>query len=97
MVDLWPNKYEQIRKKAPLMIIKEQAQLIKKKTNSKVNASLKRVAIPVRNDDSLRFHLLFSTPALRHYHYRHFAVEHEFELYPVFFLMKRRRKRSTLS
>ena len=87
MVDLLPNKYSKAKLKAPMTILKQQASLVGKKTNHKVVASVERAAIPVRNDDALRYHFLFSTPARPIYHYHHFSIEHDVDLYPVFFYL----------
>ncbi len=39
MIDLWPDKYDKVGLKAPGIILQEQASLLGKKINHKVEAS----------------------------------------------------------
>ena len=87
MKDLWSDKYEKITGKAPITILKEQASLLSEENNQLVMGRVSRVKRAVGNNNSLRYDFVFTIPARRYYQSPYFAIEHEFDLYPVFFYL----------
>ena len=87
MKDLWANKYEKMTGKAPMTILKEQASLLSEENNHLVTGRVWRAKQAVGNNNSLRYEFVFTTPARRYYHSPYFAIEYEFDFYPVFFYL----------
>lgn len=85
MIDLWPEKISYTKKKTPLIILKEQAALLGKKTNNIVTASVETTNDEVSNYFNHFFYL--EAPALSYYRYQLFWIAHDVLLYPVQFYL----------
>jgi len=81
MRDLWPEDIGPISDlKAPVVILREQASLLGKKTNNLVEAEVKQ--LPPTNR---KFHYAFLivAPALDNYRYELFTISHGINSYPI--------------
>ena len=83
MSDLWPA-IEQPTIKAPVVILREQAQLLGEKTRNIVEAEVTRI----EGEDWIPwYHFAYAfwivAPTLGNYRYRLFAIAHGIDIYPV--------------
>ncbi len=86
MTDLWPDDLEtKDSVQAPVVILKEQATLLGKKTGNLVTAEVKanRLFTAMRKATAFRYDFFLCAPALGPYRYRVFSIEHDIDLYPV--------------
>ena len=82
MTDLWPEDITQVSIKAPVTILKEQAEFLKKKTKGIVDVLI----VPsVKTQAGKEFIYGFDlvSPALNQIHYRLFTVAYDIHLYPA--------------
>src|SRR3954447_19237680 len=79
MPDLWPDEFGSLDVTPPIVILKEQAELITKKTKGDV---VGQVATG-KNPSGLYHDFFLVAPFLDNYTYRLFAVVHPISLYPL--------------
>ncbi len=79
MTDLWPDDFGHANVTPPLLILKEQGQLLSQKTRGLVEGF---VTTDGRSHD---FHLTFylRAPSLDNYTYNLLEIDHPLELYPL--------------
>ncbi len=95
MLDLWPNDITEETSDitTPVSILKAQATLLGKKTNSRLEAT---VEVYVPDVDDITFEAVFGevlqpftyifyffAPSLENYHYKLFTISYDIDLYPV--------------
>jgi len=78
--DLWPETFGEAPGSSPLLILKQQAALLGKKTNHLVEAS---VHSQIQKEDVFSHTFVLRAPAID-YRYVLFRVSHEINLYPIF-------------
>jgi hypothetical protein len=81
-MDLWPKFDETSRVRSPVIIMKEQAALLGKKTNNIVKGFVLSSS-PARTGFTHDFYLL--ADELDGYRYKLFSIFHDIDLYPVQF------------
>ncbi len=80
MIDLWPEDIGQVKIKSPVVILKEQAALLGKKTHNLLEAAAGQGDTP---GDDFSYNFNITAPALGLYTYRLFAIDHGIGLYPL--------------
>lgn len=85
MYDLWPDDVKGLRLRTPETVLREQASLLKNKTNGIVLAGVSEVEISNENAEFLIYHFFIIAPRLEDYRFRLFAASYNMDLYPVIF------------
>jgi len=80
MVDLWPPELKVAEVKSPVAILREQAALLKGKTEHEIEAD---VELGESKTQGFIYHFYLVAPTLNNYHFRLFSVVHDVTLYPV--------------
>ncbi len=78
--DFWPANLAIIDVLAPVGILREQAALLGQKTKNLVEAE---VTTSTHHDGTIMLQFYLVVPAMDHYRYRLFSVNHGAELYPL--------------
>lgn len=87
MYDLWPLDVKRLGLRTPETVLREQASLLKNKTNGIVLAGLSEVEISNENAAFLIYHFFLIAPRLEDYRFRLFAASYNYDLYPVVFTL----------
>jgi hypothetical protein len=82
MPDLWPEELKTLEITPPSSILREQADLLKKKTNGLVEGRVE-VMRSSENDERLRIAFYLVAPNLDEYSYRLLVVNHPMSYYPL--------------
>ena len=86
MADLWPDDLTEVRTKAPVSVLREQATLLGAKTKNLVTAKLRDADAleSIRREyGPFSFSFRLVAPALGGYQYRLFDATYDVSLYPV--------------
>lgn len=97
MTDFWPNEIEQTNITVPITTLREQAELLGKKTKNIVKAELVALAPSepvvierdgVQNESRVfRYAFLLVAPILDNYRYHLFSISHPIDIYPIRFYL----------
>ena len=97
MTDFWPDEIEQKTITVPITILREQAELLGKKTKNIVKAEVVALAPSepillerdgVKNQARVfRYAFLLVAPILDNYRYHLFSISHPIDLYPIRFYL----------
>jgi hypothetical protein len=79
--DLWGEIEYLLDIKAPTEILREQAQLLGKKTKGQLIGKISKH--PLTKDESFFYDFFINAPSLDNYSYKLFTIKHGMELYPV--------------
>jgi hypothetical protein len=79
--DLWGEIEYLLDIKAPTEILREQAQLLGKKTKGQLIGKISKH--PLTTDESFFYDFFINAPSLNNYSYKLFTIKHGVELYPV--------------
>lgn len=80
MIDLWPPELKVAPVKSPVAILREQAALLKSKTDGEIEAD---VELGESKTQGFIYHFYLIAPTLNNYRFRLFSVVHDVSLYPV--------------
>jgi len=80
MIDLWPQALAVAQTKSPVAILREQASLLRDKTEHEVEAE---VELGESKTQGFIYHFYLVAPTLNNYRFRLFSVVHYITLYPV--------------
>jgi hypothetical protein len=80
MTDLWPDEFGKSDVTPPRAILREQAELLGKKTQGRLEGLVKTTAA---TRDSFAQHFYLSVPVLEDYRYRLLVVVHPVQFYPL--------------
>jgi hypothetical protein len=85
MPDLWPADFGKLDDTPPITILREQADLLAKKTQGIIVATItsSKMAGPTSGRDQIRHMFSLTVPTLDNYSYLLMTVSHPIELYPA--------------
>ena len=83
MKDLWPSDIATHRVKSPVVILREQASLLGKKTSNIIQAEVQMLLTSADADNEFGYAFFIVAPALNNYRYQLLTVWHQVDLYPV--------------
>jgi hypothetical protein len=78
MIDLWPEQIATVERRAPVIILREQASLLANKTKGIVEAEVVAGDAPA----AFAYDFVIVAPALGGYRYRLFRMRHDVTFYP---------------